>query len=159
MPFKPQPKAREPLGEDAEKYTASPTGAASPFLTPKPCILSQEKPAEHPSFLTLLFLSFKTIPFRCWKPFFLRGPFHSVNRKLRSRAPSGGNNHFLREKRGQRLVLGEKESHIEPLTPCKPEPKTYVQTSAPKPQELIKGRATECLFFRMFSPVLPKPVK
>lgn len=78
---------------------------------PKPCILSQEKPAGHLSFLTLLFLSFKTIPFRCWKLFILRGPFHSVTRKLRGRAPSGGNNHFLRGKKEAKDLFWERKNH------------------------------------------------
>lgn len=139
-------KGRQPCG-------SSQRASSSPFFPPKPLILSQEKPAGHLSFLTPLFLSFKTIPFRSWKPFFLRGPFLSVTHKLCSRAPSGCSNHFLREERGQRLVLGEKESHIEPITPCKPEPKMLVQTSAPIQQELpYQRQSNRMLFFQHIFP-------
>lgn len=57
-------KGRQPCG-------SSQKASFPPLLPSKSFILSQEKPAAQLSFLTPHFLPFKTIPFRCCKPFFL----------------------------------------------------------------------------------------
>lgn len=124
-----------------------------PFLPPESFILSQEKPAAPLSFLTPHFLPFKTILFRCWKPFFSLRSVPLDYPQITQQTSPGMRQSFSEGKQEAEDLFWERRNHTSnrlllanPSQNC-----SYKLQPLNLNNFLIKGRATDQTLSATFS--------